>query len=97
MYKTVLLPIDLNEASSWDRALPAALNAVRDNGAQLVMASHRPELWHYLLGPNAVRATRRTPCSWCVRALPNYPDLTLFGFAVPANIVRSRKTSADAR
>ncbi len=136
MYKTVLLPIDLNEASSWERALPAALNAVHADGAQLhvltvipdlvvgavgvhfpddfaekmraetraqikafvgknipaataahtdiaqgtvyqeilhaagkigadliVMASHRPELRDYLLGPNAARVVRHAPCS----------------------------------
>ena len=136
MYKTVLLPIDLNEASSWERALPAALASGHGGGAQLhvltvvpdlgvgavgahfpddfadrmraeahaqlksfidknipaatsvhgdvaqgtvyqeilrvadkigadliVMASHRPELRDYLLGPNAARVVRHAPCS----------------------------------
>ncbi len=136
MYKTVLLPIDLNEASSWERALPAALSSARDGGAHLhvltvvpdlgvgvvgahfpddfadkmraeahaqlesfienniaagvsvhghvsrgtvyqeilrvagkigadliVMASHRPELRDYLLGPNTARVVRHAPCS----------------------------------
>ncbi len=133
MYKDILLPIDLNHASSWSKALPVALEHCRKFGSRLhvvtvlpdfgmsivgsyfpegfeqkhreeavkrlhefvashvpkeieaqhivvegttykeilavaeqigadliVMASHRPELSDYLLGPNAERVVRHT-------------------------------------
>lgn len=136
MFKSILLPIDLNEESSWRRALPAALEHCRAQGASLhivtvvptfglamvsqffpesyeerilehtdkelhafvrahvpadmeaqtivtagsvyeeilrvatelncdliVMASHRPKLRDYLLGPNAARVVRHATCS----------------------------------
>ena len=136
MFKNVLLPIDLNEASSWRGARPVALDLCRNHGATLniiavvpdfgmsvvaqffpadyeakatqqalealhafsrehvpegvtvkhivahgtiyeeilqaakqigcdliVMASHRPELGDYLLGPNAARVVRHADCS----------------------------------
>ena len=38
--------------------------AARENGADLiVMASHRPELKDYLLGPNSARVVRHAECS----------------------------------
>jgi nucleotide-binding universal stress UspA family protein len=35
MYKTILVPIDLSEPSSWDKALPVAADLTRSYGAQL--------------------------------------------------------------
>jgi len=35
MYKTVLLPLDLNESSSWEKALPAARDTCRGSGGTL--------------------------------------------------------------
>lgn len=136
MYKDILLPIDLNDDSSWKKALPAAVEycnafdsnlhvitvapsfgksyvgqffpegyekqledrlleglqefikkhvpedvkvqhrvrlgtvyqeilvAAQETGADLiVMASHRPELKDYLLGPNSARVVRHAQCS----------------------------------
>ena len=136
MYKTILLPIDLNHDSSWKSALPVAQGLAKANGAKLhvmtvvpefgmpvvggffpedyerkamdetkakiktlaegwdlegvdcqlhvahgtiyeellkgaaslgadliVLASHRPELKDYLLGPNAARVVRHASCS----------------------------------
>jgi nucleotide-binding universal stress UspA family protein len=37
MYKPVLLPLDLNESSSWEKALPAARDICRGSGALHVM------------------------------------------------------------
>ncbi len=42
MFKSVLLPIDLNQESSWDRALPAAEQISRDYGAKLTVMSVLP-------------------------------------------------------
>ncbi len=135
MYKTILLPIDLAQESSWKKALPVAVSLSETYGAALhivnvipefsqgmvrqyfpedyeekveqgahanmqtflaehladrqvtshvvrgpiyqriiqtaekigadliVMGSHRPELADYLIGPNAARVVRHTPCS----------------------------------
>ncbi len=133
-YRKILLPIELGEPSSWQRALPAALALARQHGAHLdvltvipdmgmpvvgsffpadfekkarkeaeeamkqwldenvpedvqaeawvsvgtiydkilqvakrlnsdliVMASHRPKMQDYLLGPNAARVVRHAP------------------------------------
>ena len=136
MYNNVLLPIDLDQESSWEKALPTALEFCRASGGNLhvltvvpdfgmsivsqyfpegfekemadkileklhefvnanvpaditvqhivgegtvyevvlsiadkikadviVLASHRPELKDYLLGPNAARVVRHADCS----------------------------------
>lgn len=136
MFKTILMPVDLDEESSWRKALPAALVHARSDGSNLtlvnvvpdfgegivgayfppdfadktiakaeadlealraahvpadvpskalvrtgriyheiiatagdigadliVMASHRPALSDYLLGPNAARVVRHVGCS----------------------------------
>ena len=136
MYKNILLSVDLNDESSWKKALPVAVDMCQSSGASLrvltvvpdfgmsivdqyfpegfekdmgekvlealkafvkenvpdgvkvqhivgegtiyevilkmaedtkadliVMASHRPELKDYLLGPNAARVVRHADCS----------------------------------
>lgn len=136
MFSAILVPIDVNQASSWEKALPAAFELCRHSGAKLtvmsvvpdfgtplvaqyfpadyagraqadtkaaleklvadtapagleveslvgygsiydqimktakdkacdliVMASHRPELKDYLIGPNAARVVRHAGCS----------------------------------
>ncbi len=101
MYKNVLLTVDLNNESSWTKALPTAVECCRAFGARLhvvtvvpdfgsnvvaqyfpegfeekmlratdrqlaefiVMASHRPELRDYLIGPNAARVMRHANAS----------------------------------
>jgi nucleotide-binding universal stress UspA family protein len=136
MFKNILLPVDLNDESSWSTALPVVISQVQAFGATLtllavvpdfgmnvvgsyfpadyekqataaaaaqlkalaadqvpkdvasatavaygtvyeeiiaaagkagcdliVMASHRPELEDYLLGPNAARVARHAKCS----------------------------------
>lgn len=42
MFSSVLLPIDLNQESSWDRALPTAEQIARDYGAKLTIMSVLP-------------------------------------------------------
>lgn len=44
MYKKILLPIDLQEQSSWQKALPAALEYCRAFGAELHLLSVFPDL-----------------------------------------------------
>lgn len=44
MYTRILLPVDLNEASSWEKALPTALTLCRTFGASLHVVTVLPEL-----------------------------------------------------
>jgi len=44
MYKKILLPIDLQEQSSWQKALPAALEYCQAIGAELHLLSVFPDL-----------------------------------------------------
>ena len=43
MYKDILLPVDLNEASSWNKALPTALEYCRAFGSTLHLMSVVPD------------------------------------------------------
>jgi hypothetical protein len=46
MFKTILLPVDLGEESSWIKALPAALLHARGNGGDLTVLTVIPGLGH---------------------------------------------------
>lgn len=50
MYSTVLLPIDLNEESSWQKALPAALEMCRAQGAKLHVMTVVPDFGMAIVG-----------------------------------------------
>ncbi|MDX1540174.1 MAG: universal stress protein [Geminicoccaceae bacterium] len=54
MYKDVLVPIDLQHKSSWERVLPAAVQAARESGARLHVLTVVPDLfagvdWRYAI------------------------------------------------
>lgn len=42
MYKTILLPVDLNQEASWQKALPAAVDLCTTHGARLKLLSVVP-------------------------------------------------------
>jgi nucleotide-binding universal stress UspA family protein len=44
MYKKILFSVDLNDPTSWEKALPAALNQVQAFGAELHVLTVVPEL-----------------------------------------------------
>ncbi len=44
MFKKILLPVDLEEESSWKDALPAALRMAKDDGAELHILTVVPPL-----------------------------------------------------
>ena len=50
MFRTILLPIDLNEASSWERALPIALELCRAHGAKLHVMTVVPDFGMAIVG-----------------------------------------------
>lgn len=50
MYKSILLPIDLNEESSWKRALPTAEKLARSENAQLHIFTVIPDFGMSIVG-----------------------------------------------
>ena len=44
MFKKILLPVDLQESSSWERALPIAVRMAKDDGAELHVLTVVPPL-----------------------------------------------------
>lgn len=50
MYQKILLPVDLNEPSSWERALPVALSLCRNFGASLHLVTVLPDYRMPLVG-----------------------------------------------
>ena len=49
-YKNILLPIDLGHASSWQRALPVALDLARHYGAHLNILNVLPDMGMPVVG-----------------------------------------------
>jgi nucleotide-binding universal stress UspA family protein len=50
MYKTILLAIDLNEQSSWEKALPVALDQARTGGGKLHIMTVVPDFGMAIVG-----------------------------------------------
>ena len=50
MYKTILFPVDLNEESSWRKALPVALELCRTFGAKLRVITVVPDFGMAIVG-----------------------------------------------
>ncbi|MBB3189465.1 universal stress protein [Halomonas cerina] len=50
MYSKILLPVDLNEEASWDKALPTALALCRSFGASLHVVTVLPDYRMPLVG-----------------------------------------------
>jgi len=50
MFKSILLPVDLNQESSWSRALPVAIKIARDEGAELHVATVIPDFGMSMVG-----------------------------------------------
>jgi nucleotide-binding universal stress UspA family protein len=50
MYQNILLPVDLNEESSWKKALPTALELCRLHGAKLHVMTVIPDFGMAIVG-----------------------------------------------
>lgn len=50
MYKNILFPVDLNEESSWDKALPAAIEYCKAFGATLHVMNVVPDFGKAIVG-----------------------------------------------
>ena len=50
MFKSVLLPIDLSQESSWKEAIPVAMNMAKDSGAKLHVFTVIPDYGMAVVG-----------------------------------------------
>jgi len=50
MYKKILVPVDINQESSWSKALPAAIKIAQDNGAKLLLFTVVPDFGMAMVG-----------------------------------------------
>lgn len=50
MYKKILVPIDINQNSSWELALPAAIKFAKDSGAKLELFAVVPDFGMAMVG-----------------------------------------------
>ncbi|WP_310620441.1 universal stress protein [Flexibacterium corallicola] len=50
MYKNILLPLDLNEDSSWKRCLPVAVDMAKHYGAKLHIVTVLPDFGKSIVG-----------------------------------------------
>ncbi len=50
MFDKILVPVDLNQKSSWEKALPVAISLAQQNGAELVVMSVIPNFGSSLVG-----------------------------------------------
>ncbi len=50
MYKSILVPVDLNQESSWKKALPAAIDLAQKNNGELHIVTVIPDFGMALVG-----------------------------------------------
>ncbi|OUS08142.1 universal stress protein UspA [Rhodobacterales bacterium 52_120_T64] len=50
MFKSILLPIDLNEPSSWEKSIPVAIDMAKTYGAQLRVMTVIPDFGKSIVG-----------------------------------------------
>ncbi len=72
MYQTILLPIDLNEESSWKKALPTALELCRTHGAKLHVMTVVPDFGMAIVGSFFPDGYEKRALSDAARALKEF-------------------------
>ncbi len=50
MYKKIFVPIDINQASSWELALPKAINIAKSDDAKLILFTVVPDFGMAMVG-----------------------------------------------
>jgi len=79
MFNSILVPVDLNDDSSWKRALPAAMQLVQPNNAELHLVCVVPDMGSNLLAGHfpddfekkAVTSTREKLTDFAAGAIPD--------------------------
>lgn len=59
MYKHILVPVDIQHRSSWERVFPAAVQAARESGARLHVLTVVPDLFAGVDWRYAIRGEQR--------------------------------------
>ncbi|MEM1301892.1 MAG: universal stress protein [Pseudomonadota bacterium] len=84
MFNKVLLPIDLNEPSSWSKSLPAALNLLgAGDGGSLHVITVMPDFGMSIVGSyfeagfedNALHQLGEQLAAWIAENVPDGPDV----------------------
>ena len=63
MYSKIMLPVDLNEESSWSKALPTALTLCRTFGASLHVVTVLPDYRMPMVGSYFPKDFAKSACS----------------------------------
>ena len=106
MYKTILVPLDLSEESSWEKALPTAVEYCKTFGAQLQVMSVVPDFGMSMVGSffpsgysdDAVKEATTALADLCGRLVPGDMDAEqhiAFGNIYDEIIARAREVNAD--
>jgi nucleotide-binding universal stress UspA family protein len=79
MIKSILLPIDLNHESSWEKALPQAVSLAQTHGAKIHVLTVIPDFGMSMVGAffprdYSARATRETKSQMEKWIKDNIPD-----------------------
>ncbi len=77
MYKTILLPIDLHDESSWKKALPTALETCRSFGAKLHVMTVVPDFGMAIVGSFFPEGYERQALEEAGKALHEFIDTHL--------------------
>lgn len=83
MYKTILLPVDLSSETSWQKALPTAINLARQEGGALHIASVLPDFGMSMVGTyfepgfekEALHALGENLSAWIAEHVPDDVDV----------------------
>ena len=101
MTKSILLPVDLNHASSWNKALPQAVSLAQANGADLHVLTVIPDYGSSMVGSffpddfadNALAETRTALDALIADNIPGDIDTT--AHAVHGTIYKVILSTAD--
>ncbi|PHQ97943.1 MAG: universal stress protein UspA [Marinosulfonomonas sp.] len=101
MIKSILLPVDLNHESSWDKALPQAVSLAQANGAELHVLTVIPNYGSSMVGSyfpedfaeNALKETKEALDTLVAANIPNSVKAT--AHAVHGTIYKRILVTAD--
>lgn len=83
MYKSILLPVDLHDESSWRKALPVAIKLVETFGAQLQVMTVVPEFGYGLVASHFPEDFQKKALASATKALNAFVKAKVPGGAKP--------------
>ncbi len=91
MYKSILLALDLNEQSSWDKSLPAARDICRGSGGTLYLITVLPDYGMTIVGQYFPEGAEGDAVSAAEAELKKSPP------SISARVLRMSTSSPRAR